>query len=160
MVQLFPGLLYVLILTVLFTVLLVSFTAASLLSQARAIVRQRYIGSVFSGKNVKKVAKRRPILATMTAVLLNLKDVESNRLLTTFKRPAAMRLYQKCFYVKPYFSSGAYLVQNSDIKAVSIVNGTLNVTFMQEDRIILLQCRGYNLSKWRDSLNALVLNHK
>lgn len=160
MVQLFPGLLYVLILTVLFTVLLVSFTAASLLSQARAIVRQRYIGSVFSGKNVKKVAKRRPILATMTAVLLNLKDVESNRLLTTFKRPAAMRLYQKCFFVKPYFSSGAYLVQNSDIKTVSIVNGALNVTFMQEDRIILLQCRGYNLSKWRDSLNALIMNHK
>jgi hypothetical protein len=160
MVQLFPGLLYVLILTVLFTVLLVSFTAASLLSQARAIVRQRYIGSVFSRKNVKKVAKRRPILATMTVVLLNLKDVESNRLLTTFKRPAAMRLYQKCFFVKPYFSSGAYLVKNSDIKAVSIVNGALNVTFMEEDRIILLQCRGYNLSKWRDSLNALILNHK
>jgi hypothetical protein len=160
MVQLFPGLLYVLIITVLFTVLLVSFTAVSLLSQARAIVRKRYIGSVFSNKNVKKVAKRRPILATMTAVLLNLTDVESDRLLTTFKRPAAMRLYQKCFFVKPYFSSGAYLVQNSDIKAVSIVNGALNVTFMQEDRIILLQCRGYNLSKWRDSLNALILNHK
>jgi len=160
MVQLFPGLLYVLIITVLFTVLLVSFTAVSLLSQARAIVRKRYIGSVFSKKNVKKVAKRRPILATMTAVLLNLRDVESNRLLTTFKRPAAMRLYQKCFFVKPYFSSGAYLVQNSDIKTVSIVNGALNVTFMQEDRIILLQCRGYNLSKWRDSLNALIMNHK
>ncbi len=160
MVQLFPGLLYVFIITVLFTVLLVSFTAVSLLSQARAIVRHRYIGSVFSKKNVKKVAKFRPVLATMTAVLLNLKDVESNRLLTTFKRPAAMRLYQKCFYVKPYFSSGAYLVQNSDIKAVSLVNGTLNVTFMQEDRIILLQCNGHNLSKWRDSLNALILDHK
>jgi hypothetical protein len=160
MVQLFPGLLYVLITTVLFTVLLVTFTAASLLSQARAIVRQRYIGSVFSKKNVKKVAKRCPILATITAVLLNLTDVDSNRLLTTFKRPATMRLYQKCFFVKPYFSSGAYLVQNSDIKTVSIVNGALNVSFMQEDRIILLQCRGYNLLKWRDSLNALILNHK
>ena len=160
MVQLFPGLLYVFIITVIFTVLLVSFTAASLLSQARAIVRKRYIGSVFSKRNVKKIAKRHPVLATMTAMLLNLKDVESNRLLTTFKRPAAMRLYQKCLYVKPYFSSGAYLIQNSDIKAVSIVNSTLNVTFMQEDRIILLQCRGYNLLKWRDSLNALILNHK
>jgi len=160
MVQLFPGLLYVFIVTVLFTVLLISFTAVSLLSQARAIVRHRYIGSAFSKKNIKKVAKFRPVLATMTAVLLNLKDVETNRLLTTFRRPAAMRLYQKCFYVKPYFSSGAYLVQNSEIKAVSIVNGTLNVTFMQEDRIILLQCRGYNLSKWRDSLNALILDHK
>ena len=160
MVQLFPGLLYVFIVTVLFTVLLISFTAASLLSQARAIVRQRYIGSVFSKKNVKKVGKRRPVLATMTALLLNLKDVESNRLLTTFKRPAVMRLYKKCFYVRPYFSSGAYLVQNGDIKAVAIVNGTLNVEFMREDRIILIQCRGRNVSKWRDSLNALILNHK
>jgi hypothetical protein len=160
MVQLFPGLLYVFLITVLFTVVLVSFTAVSLLSQARAIVRKRYIGSVFSKKNVKKVAKRHPILATMTAMLLNLKDVESNRLLTTFKRPAAMRLYKKCLYVKPYFSSGAYLIQNSDITGVSIVDGTLNVAFMQDDRVILLQCRSNNLSKWRDSLNALILDHK
>jgi hypothetical protein len=160
MVQLFPGLLYVFIITVLFTVLLVSFTAASLLSQARAIVRQRYIGSVFSKKNVKKVGKHRPVLATMTAVLLNVKDVESSRLLTTFKRPAVMRLYKKCFYIRPYFSSGAYLVQNSDIKAAGIVNGSLSVEFMREDRTILLQCRGHNLLKWRDSLNALILNHK
>jgi hypothetical protein len=160
MVQLFPGLFYVIILTVIFTVLLVSFTAASLLSQARAIVRQRYIGAVLSKKNVKKVANFRPILATMTAVLLNLKDVESNRLLTTFKRPAAMRLYMKCLYVQPFFSSGAYLVQISDIKAASIVQNTLNVTFAREDRIILLQCRCHNLSKWCDSLNTLILNHK
>src|SRR5674476_881959 len=160
MVQLFPGLFYVFILTALFTVFLVSFTAASLLSQARAIVRKRYIGSVFSDNNVKKVAKFRPFLATKMAVLVSLKDVESNRLLTTFKRPASMRLYEGCFYVRPYFSSGAYLIQNSDIKAVSVVNSTLNVTFMQEDRIILLQCRGYNLLKWADSLNALILNHK
>ena len=160
MVQYFPGLLYVFIVTVVFTVLLVSFTAISLLSQARAIVRQRYVGSVFSKKNIKKVAKFRPVLATMTAVLLNVKDVESNRLLTTFRRPAAMRLYETCFYIRPYFSSGAYLVQNSDIKAVSIVNDTLNVEFKREDRIILLQCRGHNLLKWRDSLNALFLNHK
>ncbi|MGZ4864604.1 MAG: hypothetical protein ACXV7G_06050 [Halobacteriota archaeon] len=158
--QLFPGLLYVFIITVIFTVLLVSFTAVSLLSQARAIVRKRYIGSVFSKKNITRVAKRHPVLATMTATLLSLKDVESNRLLTAFKRPAAMRLYDKCFYIKPYFSSGAYLIQNSDIKAVSIVNSTLNVTFMQEDRIILVLCRSYNLVKWRDSLNALILNHK
>ncbi len=160
MVQLFPGLLYVFIITVIFTVLLVSFTAASLLSQSRAIVRQRYVGSVFSKRNVKKVAKYRPVLATSTAVLLNLKDVESTRLLTTFKRPAAMRLYKKCFYIRPYLSSGAYLVKNSDIKTVSIVNDTLNVAFMREDRIILLQCRGQNLLKWRDSLNALILDHK
>jgi hypothetical protein len=160
MVQLFPGLLYVFILTVLFTVVLVSFTAASLLSQARAIVRKRHIGSVFSDNNVKKVAKLRPVLATMTAVLLSLKDVESNRLLTTFKRPAAMRLYENCFYIRPYFSSSAYLVRNCDIITATIVNGTLNVTFEQEDRIILLQCRSLNLPTWHDSLNALILHHK
>ncbi|MEI7827785.1 MAG: hypothetical protein WCI87_08345 [Euryarchaeota archaeon] len=160
MVQLMPGLLYVVLLTALFTVLLVSFTAVSLLSQARGIVRKRYIGSVFSKKNVKKVAKRQPLLATMTAMLLALKDVETDRLLTTFKRPAMMRLYEKCFYVKPYFSSGAYLVRMSDINTVSTVNGILVVTFTQADRTIVLQCRGHNLSNWRDSLNRLISNHK
>jgi len=160
MVQLMPGLLYVVLLTALFTVLLVSFTAVSLLSQARGIVRKRYIGSVFSKKNVKKVAKRQPLLATMTAMLLALKDVETDRLLTTFKRPAMMRLYEKCFYVKPYFSSGAYLVRMSDINTVSTVNGILVVTFTQADRTIVLQCRGHNLSNWRDSLNRRISNHK
>lgn len=160
MVQLMPGLLYVVVLTALFTVLLVSFTAVSLLSQARAIVRQRYIGSVFSQKNVQKVAKLRPILATKTAVLLTLKDVETDRLLTTFKRPAAMRLYDKCFYVRPYLSSGAYLVRLSDIETVSIAHDTLQVAFTQVDRTIVLQCRGHNLLQWRDSLNRLISNHK
>jgi len=160
MVQLMPGLLYVIVLTALFTVLLVSFTAVSLLSQARAIVRQRYIGSVFSKKNVQKVARLRPILATKTAVLLTLKDVETDRLLTTFKRPAAMRLYDKCFYVRPYLSSGAYLVRLSDIETVSIAHDSLQVAFTQADRTILLQCRGHNLLQWRDSLDWLILNHK
>ena len=160
MVQLMPGLLYVVVLTALFTVLLVSFTAVSLLSQARSIVRQRYIGSVFSNKNVKKVARLQPILATKTAVLLTLKDVETDRLLTTFKRPAAMRLYDKCFYVRPYLSSGAYLVRLSDIETVSIAHDTLQVAFTQVDRTIVLQCRGHNLLQWRDSLDWLILNHK
>jgi hypothetical protein len=160
MVQLMPGLLYVVVLTALFTVLLVSFTAVSLLSQARGIVRQRYIGSVFSKTNVKKVTRLRPILATMTAVLLTLKDVETDRLLTTFKRPAVMRLYKKCFYVRPYLSSGAYLVRLSDIDTVSIVNGILIIAFTQADRTIVLQCQGHNLSSWRDSLNRLISNHK
>jgi len=160
MVQLMPGLLYVAVITALFTVLLVTFTAVALLSQARAIVRQRYVGSVFSKKNVQKVANLPPILATMTAMLLTLRDVETDRLLTTFKRPAAMRLYKKCFYVRPYLSSGAYLVRLSDIETVSIAHDTLQVAFTQADRTILLQCRGHNLSKWRDSLNRLISNHK
>jgi hypothetical protein len=160
MVQFFPGLLYVVVLTALFTVLLVSLTAVSLLAQARAIVRQRYIGPVFSTKNVNTVAKLQPVLATRTAVLLKLRDVESNRLMTTFKWPAAMKLYTKCFYVRPFFSSGAYLVRISDVKTVSIVDHTLQVVFTQGDRTIVLQCRGNNPSKWLESFNALILNHK
>ena len=76
MFQLIPGLLYVIVLTAVFTVLLVSLTAASLLSQARTIVRQRYIGSVVSKRNVYKVAKLRPIRATAAAILLQVKDIE------------------------------------------------------------------------------------
>jgi len=160
MVQLIPGLVYVIVLTATFTVVLVSLTAASLLSQARAIVRRRYLGAVFSKRNVYKVAKLRPIRATATAVLLQVKDVETNRLLTTFKRPAAMRLYEQCFYIKPYFTSGAYLIRVSDVANVSTTSETLVVTFAHEDRVIALQCRAPNVSKWRDSLHLLILTHK
>jgi hypothetical protein len=157
---LIPGLLYVIVLTAIFTVLLVSLTAASLLSAARAIVRQRYLGSVVSKRNVYKVAKLRPIRATATAVLLQVKDTETNRLLTTFKRPAAMRLYEQCFYIKPYFASGAYLIRVNDIDNVSTTGNALVVTFVHEDRVIVLQCRAPKLSKWRDSLHWLISNHK
>ena len=160
MVQLIPGLLYVIVLTAIFTVLLVSLTAASLLSQARAIVRRRYLGSVVSSRNVHKVAKLRPILATATAVLLQVQDMETNRLLTTFKRPAAMRLYEQCFYIKPYFASGAYLIGVNDIDNVSTTSNALVVTFAHEDRVIVLQCRAPHISKWRDSLRWLISNHK
>jgi len=160
MVQLIPGLLYVIVLTAVFTVLLVSLTAASLLSQARAIVRQRYLGSVVSRGNVYKVAKLRPVLATATAVLLQVKDVETNRLLTTFKRPATMRLYEQCFYVKPYFTSGAYLIGVNDIDNVSTTSNALVVTFAREDRVIVLQCRASHISRWRDALRRLIPSHK
>ncbi|MFZ0926146.1 MAG: hypothetical protein WCE82_03515 [Halobacteriota archaeon] len=160
MVQLIPGLLYVIVLTAVFTVLLVSLTAVSLLSQARAIVRQRYLGPVVSKRNVYKVAKLRPIRATVTAVLLQVKDIETNRLLTTFKRPAAMKLYEQCFYIKPYFTSGAYLIRVNDIANVSITSNALVVTFAHEDRVIALQCRASNISKWRDSLHLVISTHK
>jgi hypothetical protein len=160
MFQLMPGILYVIMLTVAFTVLLVSLTAASLLSQARAIVRQRYLGSVFSRKNVKRVAKLRPIRATVTAILLQVQDVETNRLLTTFKRPARVRLYEQCLYVKPHFASGAYLVRINDVDDVSINDNALLVTFTHKDRAIVLRCRVSNPAKWRDSLRALISDHK
>jgi hypothetical protein len=150
-----PGILYVIVLTVAFTVLLVSFTAASLLSQARAIVRQRYLRSVFSRRNVKRVAKLRPIRATVTAVLLQVQDVETNRLLTTFKRPATVRLYERCLYVRPHFASGAYLVRKNTIDDVSIKDNALLVTFTHEGRAIALRCRVSNPSKWLDSFRAL-----
>ncbi len=160
MVQLIPGLLYVIVLTAVFTVLLVSLTAVSLLSQARAIVRQRYLGSVVSRGNVYKVAKLRPILATVTAVLLQVKDTETDRLLTTFKMPATMRLFEQCFYIKPYFTSGAYLIGVNDIDNVSTASNALVVTFAHEDRVIVLHCRAHHVSKWRDSLRSLISNHK
>jgi len=156
MVQLIPGLLYVIVLTAIFTVLLVSLTAASLLSQARAIVRQRYLGPVVSKRNVYTVAKLRPIRATATAILLQVKDIETNRLLTTFKRPATMRLYEQYFYIKPYFTSGAYLIPVNDIDNVSTTSNALVITFTHEDRVIWLQCRACNISKWLDSLHLLI----
>lgn len=155
-----PGLLYVIVLTVIFTVLLVGFTAASLLSQARAIVRQRYLGSVFRRRNIREVAKLRPILATATAVLVQVKDVETNRLLTTFQRPATVRLYKRCLYVKPHFAASAYLIGVSDITQVSVASHELLVTFTHKDRAIALQCRLSNPTKWRDALDSLISNHK
>lgn len=160
MAQLMPGLLYVAIITTIFTVLLVSLTAVSLLSQARAIVRQRYIGTVYSRKNVELVARLKPVLATMTALLLAIRDVETNRELTTFKRPAALRLYENWLYLRPYFSPGAYLVPLSDITCVSIVKDALVVEFSHGERTIALRCRCQSRSTWQDSLNRLSSNYK
>ena len=71
-----------------------------------------------------------------------------------------MRLYEQCFYIKPYFTSGAYLIGVNDIDNVSTASNALGVTFVHEDRVIVLQCRAPRISKWRDSLRWLVSNHK
>jgi hypothetical protein len=160
MVQLMPGLLYVVIITAVFTVLLVGLTAVSLLSQARAIARRRFIGTVYSRKNVEILGRHKPVLATMTAVLQSIRDMETDRELTTFKRPATVRLYENWFYLRPHFSSGAYLVPLSNITSVSTINDALAVTFSHGERSIALQYRCKNLSNWRDSLNRLRSNHK
>jgi hypothetical protein len=160
MAQLMPGLLYVIVTTAIFTVLLVSLTAVSLLSQARAIVRRRYIGTVYSRKNIEIVGRRKPVLATITAVLQSVRDVETDRELTTFKRPATVRLYENWFYLKPHFSSGAYLVPLSDVTSVSITNDALAVAFSHGERTLVLLCRCKDLSNWQDSLNRLRSNHK
>lgn len=158
--QLMPGLLYVVIFTAIFTVLLVGLTAVSLLSQARAIARRRYIGTVYSRKNVEIVGRHKPVLATMTAVLQSIRDMETDRELTMLKRPASVRLYENCLWLKPHFSSGAYLVPLSDITSVSITNDALAVAFSCGERTAVLQCRCKNLSNWQDSLNRLRFNHK
>ncbi len=106
MLQLMPGLLYVIVITVIFAALLIGGTAVSLLTQARAIVRKRYIGPVFSESNTKKVSKLRPVLVTAAGVLISVKDETTNRLLTTFKRPAELRLYDD-FFLPDHFSRRA-----------------------------------------------------
>lgn len=160
MLQLMPGLLYVIVITVVFTVLLIGGTAASLLTQARAIVRKRYIGPVFSEGNTKKVSKLRPVLVTTTGVLISVKDERTNRLLTTFKRPAELRLYDECFFARPFLSSSAYLIPLKNVLDASIVNNTLVVAFKHDNREITLRCKSYNLAKWFNSLNRLISDHK
>ena len=144
------------VITVVFTVLLIGGTAASLLTQARAIVRKRYIGPVFSESNTKKVSKLRPVLVTATGVLISVKDETTNRLLTTFKRPAELRLYDEFFFARPFFSSSAYLVPLRDVLETSIVDNTLVITFKHDDREITLRCKSYNLAKWINTLNRLI----
>ncbi len=160
MLQLMPGLFYVVIITAVFTILLVSFTAVFLLTQARAIVRKRYLGELFSSANTRKVLKVRPLLATAAGMLVSVKAEDTNRLLTTFKRPAQLRLYTEFFYVRPLFSTGAYLIPLTDILESSLADGTLVIAFTHDDHKFLLQCASYNLSKWSDALNRLVRDHK
>ncbi len=160
MPQLFPGLLYVIVITVVFTAALVSLTAAFLLSQARAIVRKRSLGPIFSKGNTWRVSKLRPILTTLAGVLISVKDESANRLLTTFKRPAELRLYKEYFYVRPLFSPSAYLIPVEDLLETSVADGTLVALFKHDDHDITLRCKSYNLVKWVNTLNRLILDHK
>ncbi len=159
MPQLIPGLLYVIVITVVFTVVLITATAASLLTQARAIVRKRSIGPVLSQSNTKKVAALRPTFATL-GTLVNVKDETINRLLTTFKRPAELRLYDEFFYVRPLFSSSAYLIPLKETLNISLVNKTLIITFQHDDHNIALRCKSRNRAKWFDALNRRIPDHK
>jgi len=160
MPQLMPGLLYVFIITAVFTVLLISVTAVSLLSSARAIVRRRYINSIFGENNVAKASKSRPILAKPMGVLLSVEDAETNRLLTTFKRPAELRLYHEFFYVRPYLSRSAYLIQIEAIHNISITRNILVLAFEHRGRRIIVKCWARSLAKWRNRLKRLISDHK
>lgn len=160
MPQLMPGLLYVFIVTAVFTVLLISATAVLLLSSARAIVRRRYISSIFGEKNVAKASKSRPILAKPVGLLLSIEDAETNRLLTTFKRPAELRLYQDFFYARPYFSRSAYLIQIEAIHEISITGNVLVLALEYQGRRIIVKCWARNLANWRNRLERLISEHK
>ncbi len=155
-----PGILYVIVITAVFTALLISFTAAFLLTQARAIVRRRYLGSLFSNNNVMKAAKVRPLQITLAGMLISVKDEETQRKLTTFKRPAELRLYQEFFYIRPFFSPSAYLIPLKKIRRVSMIKHTLVVSFEHEDREITLRCKSYNLARWFNALNRRISDHK
>jgi len=156
MLQLMPGLLYVIVITAVFTVLLIGLTAVSLLSQARAIVRKRYLGPLISRTNTWRVLKMRPRLVTIAGVLINVKDESANRLLTTFKRPAELRLYDEFFYVRPFFSSSAYLIPLEETLEASLVNDVLVIAFQRDGHRITLRCRSYNIAKWFNALNKRI----
>ncbi|MGZ4903238.1 MAG: hypothetical protein ACXVIG_00690 [Halobacteriota archaeon] len=160
MLQLLPGLLYVIVITAVFTALLISFTAVFLLTQARAVVRKRYLGPVFSKGNTWQVLKLRPLLITIMGVLICVRDEGTRRSLITFKRPAELRLYDKFFYCRPFFSSGAYLIPLKDTLETSFVNNTLTLIFEHDDREITIRCKSYGLVKWRETLNRLISDHK
>jgi len=156
MLQLMPGLLYVFIITAVFTVLLISATAVFLLSSARAIVHRRYLNSVFNEKNVAKASKSRPILAKPVGFLLSIEDAETHRLLTTFKKPAELRLYHDFFYLRPYFSRSAYLIQIEAIHDISFTGNILVLALEHRGRRIIVKCWARNLGNWRNRLKRLI----
>ncbi|MGZ4940235.1 MAG: hypothetical protein ACXV4Z_07155 [Halobacteriota archaeon] len=156
MLQLMPGLLYVIVITAVFTILLIGFTAVFLLSQARAIVRKRYLGPIFSEANTLRMLKVRPSLVTIAGVLISVKDESTSRLLTIFKRPAELRLYDEFFYVRPFFSSSAYLIPLEETLEASLVDKVLVVMFQHDDHRITLRCRSYNIAKWFNALNRRI----
>ncbi len=98
----------------------------------------------------------RPRLVTIAGVLVNVKDESANRLLTTFKRPAELRLYDDFFYVRPFFSSSAYLIPLEETLEASLVNDVLVIGFQHDGHRITLRCRSYNIAKWFNALNKRI----
>ncbi len=158
MVQLLPGLLYVLVITVVFTALLIGGTAIVLLTQARAIVRRRSLGSVVSKGNVRKALKFKTLLITRAGLLVSVQDESINRKLTTFTRPAELRLSAESLYVRPIFSRSAYLVPLIDVLETSLEGSTLVIAFTCDDHRIVLRCKTTAREKWFNTLNKLIAN--
>lgn len=155
MINVLSGILLVIILTLIFTIVLVGGTAVWLLSSARAIVHKRSIGNVYSKANAKKMARLKPIAHTYAAILISIRDVSINRYLTTFKMPGEIKLFNDSLYFKPYFSGRAYLINTSDITNVSVNGRKVNLEFSREDRKISVQYRVRNALLWVEAIQKL-----
>lgn len=155
MVNVVSGIVLVIVLTLIFTIALVGGTAVFLLSSARAIVHKRSIGDVYSKANVKKKARLKPIEHTYSAVLINIRDVSINRLLTTFKRPGEIKLFKDSLYFKPYFSRRAYLISMIDVTDVSVNGRKVSLEFSRDDRKINMLYYVRSALSWCEAIQKL-----
>jgi len=160
MIDVLSGILLVIVLTLIFTIMLVGGTAIFLLSSARAIVHERSIGDVYSGMNIKKAARFKPILHNYGAVLINVRDESINRFLTTFSRPGEIKLFQGSLYFKPYFSGRAYLIYVIDVTDVRIEGRKITLEFSRGAQQIKMQYLVRNASRWLTAVQELRSKYK
>jgi len=160
MINVLSGILLVIILTLIFTIMLVGGTAVFLLSSARAIVHQRSIGDVYSKANIKKVARFKPILHNYGAVLINVRNESSKRFLTTFSRLGEIKLFEKSLYFKPYFSGRAYLINIIDVTHVGVDGREVTLEFSRGTQQIKMQYLVKNASQWPKTIQELKSKYK
>lgn len=160
MINVLSGILLVIILTLLFTIMLIGGTAVFLLSSARAIVHQRSIGDVYSKANMKKGARFKPILHNYSAVLINVRNESIKRFLTTFSRPGEIKLFEKSLYFRPYLSRRAYLINIIDVIYVGVDGRKVTLEFSRGAQQIRMQYLVKNASQWLTTIQELKSKHK
>lgn len=160
MIIVLSGILLVIVLTLIFTVMLVGGTAIFLLSSARAIVHRRSIGDLYSKANIKKGARFKPILHNYGAVLINVRNESIKRFLTTFSRPGEIKLFEKSLYFKPYFSGRAYLINIIDVTDVDVDGREVTLEFSRGDQQIKMQYLVKNASQWLTTIQELKSKYK
>jgi len=160
MINVVSGILLVIILTIIFTIMLVGGTAVFLLSSARAIVHQRSIGDVYRKANIKKGALFKPILHSYGAVLINARNDSIKRFLTTFSRPGEIKLFEKSLYFRPYFSGRAYLINIVDVTHVVVDGRKITLEFSRGAHQIRMQYLVKNASQWRTTIRELKSKYK
>ena len=160
MINVLSGILLVIIITLVFTIMLVGGTAIFLLSSARAIVRERSIGDIYDGVNIKKTAHLKPILHNFSAVLINVRNESINRFLTTFNRPGEVNLFEGSLYFRPYFSGRAYLINITDVTNVSIEGRKITLEFSRGAQQIKMQYLVRNASRWLTAIQELRSRYK